>query len=407
MNSSTTEKVLEKALWGRVSPHDISQPVEVSHPPKVAWLALSSRCNLTCRHCIRYRNKIEKIETTEGDMTDTLFGRLDRELFGNLDACIVGGNNHGEQLLSKWWVPFIEKLSKKDCLIELISNCTMLTEERAEEIVSNNINLRCSIEGATPSTYEKIRGFSFEKFMNNLKLLSKLIQENPGSKTDVVFNFTIFESNVRELPLLIEICASLDFTGISVIHLFPRNQFQRYQSMTFHRSLYSEIYEKSMKLAGEKGIALFMQKPFSSGSIFESPPEKEKNFEQSKTLFCPLPWMAVSIDSDGKVYPCCSSRMEMGDLNRQSMEEIWNGRVYRRLRKGMLTMKLPRACRDCQWVRWGLLTTNHEPDVLSSIGGAGEASVHEAAKIFALSILPKIPFGQKLRKLLRYYYFRS
>jgi radical SAM protein with 4Fe4S-binding SPASM domain len=47
---------------------------------------------------------------------------------------------------------------------------------------------------------------------------------------------------------------------------------------------------------------------------------------------CEYPWRYLSVKVDGDVYPCCWLSKPMGNVLRQSVEEIWNGERYRRLR---------------------------------------------------------------------------
>ena len=97
----------------------------------------------------------------------------------------------------------------------------------------------------------------------------------------------------------------------------------------------------------------------------------------------------------------------MGDISRQSIAEVWNGKAFKKLRKAILTIHLPNVCRSCQWMRWGSLTTIREFDMLDNIDMLDEISFRDVAKITALNILPKVPFSRYARKLLRYIYMHS
>lgn len=71
---------------------------------------------------------------------------------------------------------------------------------------------------------------------------------------------------------------------------------------------------------------------------------------------CTFPWYAMVVCADGTVTPCPQdfwAKMNMGDLNRQSMREIWHGEAYRKLRRSLnnrvedlaLCRKCDRLCR--------------------------------------------------------------
>ena len=51
---------------------------------------------------------------------------------------------------------------------------------------------------------------------------------------------------------------------------------------------------------------------------------------------------------DGHVQPCCYNGRDMGNVNRSSFAEIWNGAGYRDLRRRLLEGDYERAgCGDC------------------------------------------------------------
>lgn len=67
-------------------------------------------------------------------------------------------------------------------------------------------------------------------------------------------------------------------------------------------------------------------------------------------LFCRLPFTEVSVSEDGDVYPnCCPDwvAMPLGNLHRQSWDEVWNGPQAQELRRSMLDGDL-RYC-DRHW----------------------------------------------------------
>ena len=67
-------------------------------------------------------------------------------------------------------------------------------------------------------------------------------------------------------------------------------------------------------------------------------------------LFCRLPFTEVSVSEDGSVYPnCCPDWVEMplGNLFKQSWDEVWNGKAAQQLRQSMLDGDL-RFC-DQHW----------------------------------------------------------
>ena len=69
---------------------------------------------------------------------------------------------------------------------------------------------------------------------------------------------------------------------------------------------------------------------------------------ESKT-FCMLPWMHMHAFPDGRAYPCCLSDYwhPVGDLRKNTMEEVWNQDAYKTMRRNMLEDKSCVECTKC------------------------------------------------------------
>lgn len=65
--------------------------------------------------------------------------------------------------------------------------------------------------------------------------------------------------------------------------------------------------------------------------------------------FCMLPWVHMHSYPDGRVYPCCLADYwhPVGDLRKNTMEEVWNQPGYQTLRKNMLADQPSPQCTKC------------------------------------------------------------
>jgi len=68
----------------------------------------------------------------------------------------------------------------------------------------------------------------------------------------------------------------------------------------------------------------------------------------SKT-FCVLPWIHIYANPDGSVLPCCvgDHHIHLGNIQSQTINEVWNGEKYRTIRKKMLAGERCDECSAC------------------------------------------------------------
>jgi len=67
--------------------------------------------------------------------------------------------------------------------------------------------------------------------------------------------------------------------------------------------------------------------------------------------FCPLPWMHLHIAPNGDVLPCCAgdTNYPLGNIDQDSLVNIYNNKKFQKLRQGLLTGKHPKECQYC-WI---------------------------------------------------------
>ena len=65
-----------------------------------------------------------------------------------------------------------------------------------------------------------------------------------------------------------------------------------------------------------------------------------------KTRICLDPWNKVFVRADGQVCMCCNAK-PVGDLNKDSLDDILNGEKAKEYRAGLLTGNLLPDCATC------------------------------------------------------------
>src|SRR5688572_15185060 len=90
--------------------------------------------------------------------------------------------------------------------------------------------------------------------------------------------------------------------------------------------------------------------PKSSTSAFERKIHNLDSLQRSKA-FCIKPWVHLFVSHFGTVVPCCLTPWEkeqaLGDINEESIDEIWNGRKMGDFRIKMLNDEQDSRCKQC------------------------------------------------------------
>ena len=77
--------------------------------------------------------------------------------------------------------------------------------------------------------------------------------------------------------------------------------------------------------------------------------DRQKKLLLDSDTFCMMPWLHIHAFPDGRAYPCCFGldQYPVGDLNKNSMAEVFNGKDMREMRLNMLSNKPSRQCGKC------------------------------------------------------------
>ncbi|MGH7890545.1 MAG: hypothetical protein ACRENF_08350, partial [Thermodesulfobacteriota bacterium] len=100
-------------------------------------------------------------------------------------------------------------LSRHQIEVTINTNATMLDEKLSQKLSSlHELNLKCSIDAVTSSTYFKIRGTSmFERVKTNLVRFSALAKNKPNIKQILVY--VVMRENLTEVLPFIDFAKTL------------------------------------------------------------------------------------------------------------------------------------------------------------------------------------------------------
>jgi sulfatase maturation enzyme AslB (radical SAM superfamily) len=109
----------------------------------------------------------------------------------------------GEPLLYPWIHEVIDLLGHHEIAVTINTNATMLDQHLIEKLLRlHELNLKCSIDAATPEMYFKIRGTDvFGRVKSNLARFSAASKAKPSMKQILVY--VVMRENLAEvLPFI-------------------------------------------------------------------------------------------------------------------------------------------------------------------------------------------------------------
>ena len=243
----------------------------------------TNMCNAKCIMCPR-----EKMKRPQGILDMNLFKRI-------VDQSVKAGarkislENFGETFIDPYIFERAQYARKSGLDTLTITNASLLDGDKCRKVLELFDVIRISMYGMTKKTYEKIhKGLNFEEVKENVDRLFAMRQKAVKSKTKIQIYFLLMDENKHEMR---------DFL---------------------------KAYEKIAS-----GIAVWKPHNWGDGRGYRK--------ALGKKLTCGRPLTGpLQMQWDGLVVPCCydyDSRMILGDLTKQTVQEVFKGEKYNKIRR--------------------------------------------------------------------------
>jgi MoaA/NifB/PqqE/SkfB family radical SAM enzyme len=329
--------------------------------PRVVFIEVTNRCNLLCETCPRTFFNREPLKT----LTYDEFVQI-AEQFPNMRRASLHGI--GEPLLNKELPQIIKYLKGRDVEVIINSNGTLLTAAWQEALVKSGLDeYRCSIDGARPETYARIRGADL---LHKLRVgLEGLVKTKAGlqAPTPRISIWCVStKDNLAELPELVRLAARLGVPEVYVQRMtyFAQEPGQQYGMARQELAIFGpdhdyqeEVIAKCETLSAELGIdfrAAGARDPRSSL-------EAARPADFTPWQECMRPWTTAYVTANGNCLPCCISpfathdydSLILGNLFERSFADIWRDHLYQKFRTKLLSSQPHQACASCG-VYWSL-----------------------------------------------------
>lgn len=312
----------------------------VTHLTKV-YIEPTVACNLDCITC--FRNAWDQ---PIGKMTEETFEKILSGLkqLDPIPDVYFGGI--GEPLFHPKTVEWIRRIKQElGVKVELITNGTTLTERKTRELIDAGLDLLwVSLDGATPESYADVRmGAELPVILENLRRLFKMRKGGHFPQPEIGVAFVAMKRNINDLPKIIKMGHTFGARYFSVSNVQPTTEDLQ-DDQLYKRTIRNIAYLPSPvlpklslpKMDFNEETQAALTEAFNSGCNISfagnnwGGANDVCNFVESGTM---------SIAWTGEVSPCwplmhthmsylhgkprLSKKHIIGDVRKQTLEEIW------------------------------------------------------------------------------------
>jgi MoaA/NifB/PqqE/SkfB family radical SAM enzyme len=273
----------------------------------------------------------------------------------------------GEPFVRKNLFSIFELLRNKGMRCDYITtNGTVMTDEKAEGLAALARarflkHISVSIDGPK-DFHDKIRGQrgAFEKASGNIERLQRAFGAL-GLTAPVSINTTLTAGNLHLLMQIVDAASEMKvgLIGLNQLMFATHSEVQETLALigeadpgiisthvTDDPGLDPEEIPKVLKKAMDYGKSKGVMINWRPAQTLE---HLKKYYTPGEPLRgqCFYPFFGGRITYDGKVHFCPFIRVEMGDVRKDSLEDIWNSPRFVELRKKLLEQGIFPVCRRC------------------------------------------------------------
>ncbi len=294
-----------------------AEKTQLAGKPVHLKLELTNYCNLSCPMCPH-----QQMQRPVGYMSPALFRRIIDQAVPELEFAYV--HHLGESLFHGRIGELIAYGTGAGVAMGLSTNATFLDQRKAAALLDSGLRfLVISLDANSAESYDKMRaGGDFSTTVRNIEHFLAAASVHCPS-LHVVVQMIISAHNQHEV--------------LAFAQRWPRQV----------------VLKEARDWAGQVSLSSLRPQSRALGQVLplSRPPSSEAPAQQLIAP-CRLPFSELTVLWDGKVVPCANVFEHtgvLGDLSRQSLDEVWNGAPMQALRRAQLRMQVEAVpvCRSC------------------------------------------------------------
>jgi sulfatase maturation enzyme AslB (radical SAM superfamily) len=267
--------------------------------PEIVQIESTNICNAKCVFCPR-----DEMQRRQGIMTVELFRKIVDEC-ADLGITHIRMHNYGEAFMDRRLVEKVRYAKQKGIReVGMISNGSLITEPVARGMIEAGLDaINISVDASGKEVFEATRiGLKYDKVIANIERLLRLRTESGKRRPKLILSF-VRQNNSADEAAFIEHWRSI----ADKIHVTDLHNW--------------------------------------AGTL---------NTKSDVNYPCYRPWLTFTVLWDGRVSLCCADfdgKTILGNLNTQTIAEVWNAEPYRNVRREHLESGGPDVCRACDLPR--------------------------------------------------------
>jgi len=299
---------------------------------------ITSKCNLKCIHC--YSSKQKEVLTTKD-----VYHILDKLYDAGVGMIDFGG---GEPLLRKDIFDILSYSKDLGFYTSISTNGTLLSNDNIKSLKKIEIDHICiSLDGAKPETHDYIRN---KKGIHKktIEAIKKCVTTGINTQISTVF----MKRNIKELADLYILLESLHVDGWYVYDFISAGRGKEIPEEALSSQKREQLFTKLQELTASSSISI-KSSPYliTVNSAYEPDAYFYRKYGKLTEFIggCPTGRWTCHISSNGDVHPCYLLPHKLGNLKKNTFEELWFNKsnpVLKELRDRTL---LKGSCGKCKY----------------------------------------------------------
>lgn len=279
----------------------------------VQW-HLTERCNLKCTHCYQ-----------SGERTGELPLSVIRRVIGEVKAMIEAWEDAyglsfslsynvtgGEPFLRPDLFDVLEDIGSGRGEVSLLSNGTLVTQETAQELAAHAVKgVQVSVEGPE-RVHDQIRG------AGNFKKAMRGVQHLLGAGLSVTLNATLSRLNSSYLGEFVDIASDVGVQRLGFSRLVPAGRGGGLLRYMLGADEVRRLYETAFSIRSA-GLEIVSGDPLAS--LIRS--SETDDIGSTPLGGCAAGISGITLLSDGTITPCRRLGVPVGNVQSDSLREVW------------------------------------------------------------------------------------